>query len=209
MSLSSARCMMKYYRQKILTWIRIVGEKTCLHPRDAAQWWIRGMCIVHFLSSSLPFFWVLEEYVLYSQSVWIPHQSWSGYMIAEVIEIHEKKRIFHFFSWSYRENWYFCFCKRLRDSSMTDFALKEHLPLQQGLRRDLFFWKLNHFLLREHLPLQQGLRPMDCVRNELEPEGLREHLPLQQGLRRLELIVKVHDGDTQRTSSFTTRIKTH
>ena len=103
-------------------------------------------------------FWVLEEYVLSSQSIGIPHQSLNGYLIAEVIEIHEKKRFFHFFSWNYRENWYFCFCKRLRDSGMTDFALREYLPLQQGLRRSYVCHRGNRIPLREYLPLQQGLR---------------------------------------------------
>ena len=128
-------------------------------------------------------FWVLEEYVLSSQSIGIPHQSLNGYLIAEVIEIHEKKRFFHFFSWNYRENWYFCFCKRLRDSRMNVFAL------------------------REHLPLQQGLRPPICGRMDLN-QILREHLPLQQGLRLPRCVVLGIVHSSQRASSFTTRIKT-
>ena len=36
--------------------------------------------------------------------------------------------------------------------------------------------------LREHLPLQQGLRP-DKMQYCFVKQHLREHLPLQQGLR--------------------------
>ena len=37
-------------------------------------------------------------------------------------------------------------------------ALREHLPLQQGLRPSLLVYNQGLFFLREHLPLQQGLR---------------------------------------------------
>ena len=41
---------------------------------------------------------------------------------------------------------------------MTDFALREHLPLQQGLRLIGHTPRVGRERLREHLPLQQGLR---------------------------------------------------
>ena len=64
-------------------------------------------------------------------------------------------------------------------------GLRDHLPLQQGLRLNItFLWYVLR-RLRDHLPLQQGLRhlfmfPMDCLF-----QTLRDHLPLQQGLRLL------------------------
>ena len=62
--------------------------------------------------------------------------------------------------------------------------LREHLPLQQGLRPCLIL-EDEHVThgLREHLPLQQGLRQPREDSKHLIFSELREHLPLQQGLR--------------------------
>ena len=87
--------------------------------------------------------------------------------------------------------------------------LREHIPLQQGLRLWIFRtdwgWPTS---LREHIPLQQGLRQWRCDDESVKTpqraysittriktaggvvgirngHGLREHIPLQQGLRLL------------------------
>ena len=39
-------------------------------------------------------------------------------------------------------------------------------------------------LVREHIPLEQGLRPYWICRKNNEPNIVREHIPLEQGLRR-------------------------
>ena len=42
---------------------------------------------------------------------------------------------------------------------------------------------LNVILLREHIPLQQGLRQVTLRLIKTHGGTLREHIPLQQGLR--------------------------
>ena len=89
-----------------------------------------------------------------------------------------------------------------------DTCLREHIPLQQGLRpmsppRNTDFplcapraysittrietiiisAKRFNALLREHIPLQQGLRLALFGLSQTEKYILREHIPLQQGLR--------------------------
>ncbi len=61
--------------------------------------------------------------------------------------------------------------------------VREHLPLQQGLRPAPFplLWLVRDNV-REHLPLQQGLRLLFYGLCGLLG-NVREHLPLQQGLR--------------------------
>ena len=42
--------------------------------------------------------------------------------------------------------------------------------------------------LREHIPLQQGLRRVGEEHKNEHNNNLREHIPLQQGLRRNQMI---------------------
>ena len=62
--------------------------------------------------------------------------------------------------------------------------VRDHLPLQQGLRQDWSFSIWNTPVVRDHLPLQQGLRLRQHL---MQPDEwrVRDHLPLQQGLRLL------------------------
>ena len=65
--------------------------------------------------------------------------------------------------------------------------LREHIPLQQGLRRPGFCSSQRSLsALREHIPLQQGLRQAYILLTFYKG-SLREHIPLQQGLRQYEL----------------------
>ena len=86
--------------------------------------------------------------------------------------------------------------------------LRDHLPLQQGLRQ-LYS---EHFrclrLLRDHLPLQQGLRHLYTSFSLFQYMVLRDHLPLQQGLRQMLIPLSNAFQEPQRPSSITTRIKT-
>ena len=41
---------------------------------------------------------------------------------------------------------------------LENFALRDHLPLKQGLRRSALLLGTSLFSLRDHLPLKQGLR---------------------------------------------------
>ncbi len=65
---------------------------------------------------------------------------------------------------------------------LIDFGcVRDHLPLQQGLRR-LKKVLLRDSEVRDHLPLQQGLRlPFQYI--AIRFSTVRDHLPLQQGLR--------------------------
>ena len=66
------------------------------------------------------------------------------------------------------------------------FALREHVPIKQGLRP--MSWALGFRLtkLREHVPIKQGLRP-PSIQQRQEKTYLREHVPIKQGLRLLYL----------------------
>ena len=60
--------------------------------------------------------------------------------------------------------------------------VRDHRPLQQGLRQILYcgtFWGVS---VRDHRPLQQGLR-LWMNKVILHPIPVRDHRPLQQGLR--------------------------
>ena len=92
-----------------------------------------------------------------------------------------------------------------RWASNETFPLKEHLPIEQGLRHGQEDFRTVIHCLKEHLPIKQGLRPT-IVQNEdfvwpqrassyrtriktLEPLleklhiVLKKHLPIEQGLR--------------------------
>jgi len=58
--------------------------------------------------------------------------------------------------------------------------VRDHLPLQQGLRPKWFVCYVVVCFVRDHLPLQQGLR---LPFGKSDPCSARDHLPLQQGLR--------------------------
>ena len=62
------------------------------------------------------------------------------------------------------------------------FIVRDHLPLQQGLRPLSTRVSNPQASVRDHLPLQQGLRQHISV-NETIVNRVRDHLPLQQGLR--------------------------
>ena len=84
--------------------------------------------------------------------------------------------------------------------------VRDHLPLQQGLRPPIDTWRSAKLPVRDHLPLQQGLR--QCTVQLLHRNRLvRDHLPLQQGLRLKNWSFKIPTVRT-RPSSTTTRIKT-
>ena len=85
-------------------------------------------------------------------------------------------------------------------------TLREHYPLQQGLRPNCEVVFHLFLILREHYPLQQGLRRLHIFDGILM--DLREHYPLQQGLRHPIIEGKCHLPTSQRALSITTRIKT-
>ena len=63
------------------------------------------------------------------------------------------------------------------------YLVRDHLPLQQGLRLSISTVRVAPSIVRDHLPLQQGLRlPVSALRITFAVT-VRDHLPLQQGLR--------------------------
>ena len=60
--------------------------------------------------------------------------------------------------------------------------VRDHLPLQQGLRPISCISDVDSCQVRDHLPLQQGLRPSPRGKT-MSSLFVRDHLPLQQGLR--------------------------
>ena len=63
-------------------------------------------------------------------------------------------------------------------------GVREHIPLEQGLRLDVIVEVRNDSFVREHIPLEQGLRPRVNFAARSAFVKVREHIPLEQGLRR-------------------------
>ena len=105
---------------------------------------------------------------------------------------------------------------------MTLFCIREHIPLEQGLRQALNKIKVIVVFIREHIPLEQGLRLSSVsfltddasyqraysIRTRIKTEyrtllgpqaTIREHIPLEQGLRQwlflllVSAIVKIRE----------------
>ena len=63
--------------------------------------------------------------------------------------------------------------------------------------------------VREHIPLEQGLRLLLLLLLRSKFPWVREHIPLEQGLRLFKLVVKAQSWISQRAYSIRTRIKTY
>ncbi len=63
-------------------------------------------------------------------------------------------------------------------------ALRDHVPLKQGLRLNDVLECAPLTTLRDHVPLKQGLRRYKITVTIAERISLRDHVPLKQGLRR-------------------------
>ena len=83
-------------------------------------------------------------------------------------------------------NRYFCSVKSVKIGHFLVKVFKNALKLSDSQRN-------TNCTLREHYPLQQGLRLLWNIAKSLLCGELREHYPLQQGLRRLlkKVIVSV------------------
>ena len=62
-------------------------------------------------------------------------------------------------------------------------------------------------IVRDHIPLEQGLR-RDDTNLAIIHLSVRDHIPLEQGLRRLQLLTAADADESQRPYSIRTRIKT-
>ena len=69
-------------------------------------------------------------------------------------------------------------------------TVRDHLPLQQGLRRSGASRPMQVSRVRDHLPLQQGLRLGNRFMRE-QFYCVRDHLPLQQGLRLIAYLLEL------------------
>ena len=65
-----------------------------------------------------------------------------------------------------------------------------------------------HAHVRDHIPLEQGLRPLKLSLTSATVT-VRDHIPLEQGLRRIFPLRNHSDGHSQRPYSIRTRIKTN
>ena len=67
---------------------------------------------------------------------------------------------------------------------MTRAAIvRDHIPLEQGLRHFEYTMQYILIFVRDHIPLEQGLRHKDQLLQVL-CQNVRDHIPLEQGLRR-------------------------
>ena len=62
-------------------------------------------------------------------------------------------------------------------------VVREHIPLEQGLRHVFCDFVIEVVAVREHIPLEQGLRHPTILIEETTKGLVREHIPLEQGLR--------------------------
>ena len=61
--------------------------------------------------------------------------------------------------------------------------VRDHFPLQQGLRQSPLGLPAGFRRVRDHFPLQQGLRLLGSNFALFVGDIVRDHFPLQQGLR--------------------------
>ena len=60
--------------------------------------------------------------------------------------------------------------------------VRDHIPLEQGLRRIGRLWYTEYCWVRDHIPLEQGLRRSHHFHRHYQIH-VRDHIPLEQGLR--------------------------
>ena len=85
--------------------------------------------------------------------------------------------------------------------------VRDHIPLEQGLRQLACDTLIHLLIVRDHIPLEQGLRLRPCA---AYPGGafVRDHIPLEQGLRPNRDLGSFLGSASQRPYSIRTRIKT-
>ena len=86
--------------------------------------------------------------------------------------------------------------------------VRDHIPLEQGLRLNINSYDEFVKFVRDHIPLEQGLR-LDTLNKKLDGTGVRDHIPLEQGLRPRSSAMASSDQPCQRPYSIRTRIKTN
>ena len=67
-------------------------------------------------------------------------------------------------------------------SKIFDLSVRDHIPLEQGLRPILIQIDSNSMEVRDHIPLEQGLR-LRSGASTATIRRVRDHIPLEQGLR--------------------------
>ena len=68
-------------------------------------------------------------------------------------------------------------------SKIFDLSVRDHIPLEQGLRPILIQIDSNSMEVRDHIPLEQGLRLRSVLTIRNHDYFVRDHIPLEQGLR--------------------------
>ena len=63
-------------------------------------------------------------------------------------------------------------------------AVRDHIPLEQGLRHIRAQPSTMWSRVRDHIPLEQGLRRFRALIHGDVLFFVRDHIPLEQGLRR-------------------------
>ena len=86
-------------------------------------------------------------------------------------------------------------------------AVRDHIPLEQGLRQLFNNNNKTPPLVRDHIPLEQGLR-RNITEQRRRKYEVRDHIPLEQGLRPFNLAIVILRNYCQRPYSIRTRIKT-
>ena len=65
--------------------------------------------------------------------------------------------------------------------------VRDHIPLEQGLRPITRLFLKFFSVVRDHIPLEQGLRLSAYFWTD-DGSSVRDHIPLEQGLRRCKHI---------------------
>ena len=85
--------------------------------------------------------------------------------------------------------------------------VRDHIPLEQGLRLATCSGIVLDFYVRDHIPLEQGLR-LNRTSDVKVSTSVRDHIPLEQGLRHFFFHLLSLTVSRQRPYSIRTRIKT-
>ena len=97
---------------------------------------------------------------------------------------------------------------KFKDHPNAGDSVRDHIPLEQGLRHNRLLAHQSDKGVRDHIPLEQGLRHLSWYSHHLWKIPVRDHIPLEQGLRHGSEHFGALVESGQRPYSIRTRIKT-
>ena len=90
---------------------------------------------------------------------------------------------------------------------MLQWLVRDHIPLEQGLRQGCQPWRRRKLLRQRPYSIRTRIKTSPGKRLHRDPP-VRDHIPLEQGLRQLASSISALVSACQRPYSIRTRIKT-